>query len=346
MSPWSPSTEQAEPADPVISSNCGAMASRARAIRSSVEQVGSGSIRTSPHIAPWHIAGSHPGRVGRDGGAARWEAMGRASRVRAAGRAERTANGGLLFREPRPADEAASVELLGRVEFTRPETGAEMAHAVAHRHRLDPSCGVQATWVAESRQGEVVGVLTAAPPLGWIGSVKTLSPEHRSYVAQHIVDAEALSVAPEARGRSGAPGDQDGGRALHRSRVPADAGDVSLQDVSRIQHGGDGLDLDELVLVTEHGDAHQRAGDVMVSERVPDNLPGGHKSGLHVRDGFRRLARVVPDRCCGAVIVQRTRPRKEDQAASPRRGTARTWPAPWQSSPSSALSASYSWPPP
>ena len=34
-----------------------------------------------------------------------------------------TANGGLLFREPRPVDEAALVELLGRVEFTRPETG-------------------------------------------------------------------------------------------------------------------------------------------------------------------------------------------------------------------------------
>ena len=145
--------------------------------------------------------------------------------MRAAGRAERTANGGLLFQEPRPADEAASVELLGTVEFTRPKTGVEMAHAVAHRHRLDPSCGVQATWVAESRQGEVVGVLTAAPPLGWIGSIKTLNPEHRSYVAQRIVEAEALSVAPEARGLSGAPDDQDGGRALRRSRVPADAGD-------------------------------------------------------------------------------------------------------------------------
>lgn len=52
---------------------------------------------------------------------------------------------------------------------------------------------------------------------------------------------------------------------------------VPLEEVSRIEHGGDGLDLDELVLVTEHGDAHQRAGDVMVSERVPDYLPGGHQ---------------------------------------------------------------------
>ncbi len=52
---------------------------------------------------------------------------------------------------------------------------------------------------------------------------------------------------------------------------------VSLEEVSRIEHGGDGLDLDELVLVTERGDAHQRAGDVMVGERVPDYLPGGHQ---------------------------------------------------------------------
>ncbi|MFE5711969.1 GNAT family N-acetyltransferase [Streptomyces sp. NPDC056501] len=127
--------------------------------------------------------------------------MGRASRVRAAGRAERTSNGGLLFREPHPADEAALVELLGRVEFIRPETGVELAHAVAYRRRLDPSCGVRAAWVAERRRGEVVGVLAAAPPLGWIGSIKTLSPGHRSYIAQHIVEAEALSVGPEARGR-------------------------------------------------------------------------------------------------------------------------------------------------
>ncbi|AJC62077.1 GNAT family N-acetyltransferase [Streptomyces sp. 769] len=93
------------------------------------------------------------------------------------------------------------VELLGRVEFARPEAGVEMAPLVAHRHRLDPVCGVRAAWVAERRRGEVVGVLTAAPPLRWIGSIKTLSPEHRSYVAHHIVEVEALSVAPELRGR-------------------------------------------------------------------------------------------------------------------------------------------------
>ncbi|GAA3760892.1 hypothetical protein GCM10023082_63800 [Streptomyces tremellae] len=121
--------------------------------------------------------------------------------MRAAGRAQRTANGGLLVREPRPADEAALAELLGRVEFTQPGIGAELAHTIAFRHRLEPACGVRASWVAERRRGEVVGVLTAAPPLGWIGSIKMLSPEHRSYVAHHIVEAEAVSIAPQARGR-------------------------------------------------------------------------------------------------------------------------------------------------
>lgn len=60
-----------------------------------------------------------------------------------------------------------------------------------------------------------------------------------------------------------------------RPAVPAFA--VSLEEVSRIEHGGDGLDLDQLVLIAEHGDAHQGAGNVMVSERVPDYLPGGHQ---------------------------------------------------------------------
>lgn len=45
-----------------------------------------------------------------------------------------------------------------------------------------------------------MGVLTAAPPVGWIGSIKSLGPEHRSWVAQQVVEMEALSVAPEAGG--------------------------------------------------------------------------------------------------------------------------------------------------
>ncbi len=86
------------------------------------------------------------------------------------------------------------------VEFTQPRVGVEMAHAVAFRHRLEPACGVRASWVVERRRGEVVGVLTAAPPLGWIGSIEMLSPQHRSYVAHHIVEVEALSIAPQVRG--------------------------------------------------------------------------------------------------------------------------------------------------
>ncbi|MEU8434539.1 GNAT family N-acetyltransferase [Streptomyces sp. NPDC029216] len=107
----------------------------------------------------------------------------------------------MLIREPRPADEAAVVKLLERVEFTRPENGAELAHAAAHGHRLDPSCGVRAAWVAQQRRDEVFGVLVAAPPLGWIGSLELLSPEHRSWVAHQVVEMEALSVAPQAGGR-------------------------------------------------------------------------------------------------------------------------------------------------
>lgn len=66
--------------------------------------------------------------------------MGRASRARAAVRAQRSTNGGLLIRQPQAADEAAVVELLSRVEFMRRETGPELAHLVADRQGLDPSC--------------------------------------------------------------------------------------------------------------------------------------------------------------------------------------------------------------
>ncbi|MFF3632489.1 GNAT family N-acetyltransferase [Streptomyces sp. NPDC002164] len=45
-------------------------------------------------------------------------------------------------------------------------------------------------------------MLPAAPPLGWIGSIKLLSLGHRSWVAQQVVEMEALSVAPKAGGCS------------------------------------------------------------------------------------------------------------------------------------------------
>ncbi|MGW6744881.1 GNAT family N-acetyltransferase [Streptomyces sp. NPDC055025] len=87
------------------------------------------------------------------------------------------------------------------MEFIQSGAGAELAHAIAFRHQLEPACGVRASWVAEQRRGEVVGVVTAAPPLRWIGSFETLSAEHRSGVAHQIVEAEALSIAPHVRGR-------------------------------------------------------------------------------------------------------------------------------------------------
>ena len=47
-----------------------------------------------------------------------------------------------------------------------------------------------------------------------------------------------------------------------------------------ILHGGDGFDLDELVIVSEDRHAEKRAGDVVVSERVADDLPRGDEVGL------------------------------------------------------------------
>lgn len=38
----------------------------------------------------------------------------------------------------------------GSVEFTRPETGAEIAHNMTHGHRLAPLCGVRAARVAHA----------------------------------------------------------------------------------------------------------------------------------------------------------------------------------------------------
>ncbi len=105
-----------------------------------------------------------------------------------------------------------------------------------------------------------------------------------------------------------------------------------------IEDCGDGFDFHQLVLVAEHGDTHQGAGDDMVAKGVPDYLPRGHEifppyrgdqdpgaedvfqrragigeGGPHVLDGLRGLARVVPDRGGRPVLVQGTCPGKEDQ---------------------------------
>jgi hypothetical protein len=52
---------------------------------------------------------------------------------------------------------------------------------------------------------------------------------------------------------------------------------TSSQRLSRVEHGGDGFDLNKLVVVAEHGDAYQGAGNVVVTKRVPDYLPGSHQ---------------------------------------------------------------------
>lgn len=126
--------------------------------------------------------------------------MGRASRTRSADRAQRAADGGLRIRQPRPTDEPALLELLRQVEFTNPEVADEIAGSAARNESLAPWYGVRATWVAERRRGEVVGVLHAAPPLPWIASIEGLSREHRSRLANRVVELEALAVAPSARG--------------------------------------------------------------------------------------------------------------------------------------------------
>jgi hypothetical protein len=92
----------------------------------------------------------------------------------------------MLIREPRPADEAAVRKLLERVELTSADHAKEIARLAAGNHRLDPACGVRGAWVAEPRRGDVVAVVAAAPPLGWVGSMNYMSPEHRSWVVHQV----------------------------------------------------------------------------------------------------------------------------------------------------------------
>lgn len=89
-------------------------------------------------------------------------------------------------------------KLLDQVEFTSRDHPKEIARLAARNHQLDPVCGMRGAWVAEPRRGVVLAGVAAAPPLGWVGSMKYLSPELRSWVVHQVVDMEALSVAPEA----------------------------------------------------------------------------------------------------------------------------------------------------
>lgn len=106
----------------------------------------------------------------------------------------------MLIRKPRPQDEPAVLELLRMVAFKDLDAPELIARAAARNLRLESWCGEQASWVAEGARDAVVGVLHAAPPLRWIGSVPGLGGEHRTRLARQVVELEALSVAPSARG--------------------------------------------------------------------------------------------------------------------------------------------------
>ena len=46
---------------------------------------------------------------------------------------------------------------------------------------------------------------------------------------------------------------------------------------SGVEHGGDGFDLHQLVVVAKHGHAQQSAGDIVIPKTIPDYLPGSHQ---------------------------------------------------------------------
>ncbi|MGR7000777.1 GNAT family N-acetyltransferase [Yinghuangia aomiensis] len=86
------------------------------------------------------------------------------------------------------------------VELDAAEDRGEVARWMA-RGPARSGAGVRAAWVAERRRREAVGLVAAAPPLRWIGTVPGLGPDHRTWIAERVVELEVLSVAPAARGR-------------------------------------------------------------------------------------------------------------------------------------------------
>ncbi len=109
--------------------------------------------------------------------------------------------------------------------------------------------------------------------------------------------------------------------------------------VPGVANRSDGLDLNELVVVAEDGHTEQCARNIVVSESISHDLPGGDKICLrrrrhedagadhilergtclvegdpHVFDGFGGLACVIADRGGCAVGVQRAGAGEEDQA--------------------------------
>jgi hypothetical protein len=90
----------------------------------------------------------------------------------------------------------------------------------------------------------------------------------------------------------------------HRGRMTCPAPGLptgmSAWTETRARRGRDRLDLDELAGVPEDGDTKQRARRVMISERRPDDIPGGHQvAAIAGRDIDRRLQHVSQARARG-----------------------------------------------
>lgn len=128
--------------------------------------------------------------------------------------------------------------------------------------------------------------------------------------------------------------------------VPVPLRDSALVDErdrrgGSIHKRGDCLDLNQLIVIAQHSDAHQGAGHVVVAERVTNNRPRRTQVRLtrrsnqdagadHVFDrrasrpkrlrqrlnALGGLPRVVTHSRCSPVLLQRARAREENQARS------------------------------
>jgi hypothetical protein len=193
--------------------------------------------------------------------------------------------------------------------------------------------------IPDHLRGRMAGIellsYAAGPPTGQLrsGAVAAVTSPRFSLTSGGLACVAAvavvLAVLPAFRGYIapvGAP-----------ATAPP-AGEPALPGALRIQDRGDGFELHELVGVSEHGDAEQGARHIVAAEGVADDVPGGHQilpsAGCHqdpgaqhvfhgrsrvgerrphVLEGLRGLARVVPGRGGGPVLVQRAGTGQEDQ---------------------------------
>ena len=127
--------------------------------------------------------------------------MGRASQARPSVRAQRTTNGGLLIREPCPAEEAAVVKLLGgwSPPARRPERRSPTRLLMTTGSIRPVACVLPGSPSGDGRGRGSAGCCSAA---GLDRFHKALSPEHRSWLGPiRVMEMEALSVATETGGR-------------------------------------------------------------------------------------------------------------------------------------------------